>query len=201
MKLVHHQDVKATKLRKLDERHDINISKYELFYNRVVTPTAGFWLTQGHKGLGSLEHQNHKETQSARTSSEDSVSNPLLSLPSISPSRQSRLPLLWNGSHLYEVKQTYELVKFWWRIILKRVNVSQSFSSSHVKQVFNQSSCCCIAFQRSIPFTLISLQRFNNASAYGRHSSLLRPLIASLRHKSHINIDQNFQKTIPKRNI
>ena len=49
-----------------------------------------------------------------------------------------------------------------------------------MKQVFNQSSCCCIAFQRSTLFTLISLHRFNKASAYGRQASLLRPFIAFL---------------------
>lgn len=61
---------------------------------RYVAHTACFWLTPCHKGLQSLEHQNQMETQPVMTSSKDSVSNPLLSLPSISPSRQSRLPLL-----------------------------------------------------------------------------------------------------------
>jgi len=70
---------------------------------------------------------------------------------------------------------------------------------AHVKQLFNQSSCCCIAVQISIPFTLISLHRFNNSSAYGRHNSLLRPFIASLRHELYTKLMIKLPKTIPRR--
>jgi len=56
-----------------------------------------------------------------------------------------------------------------------------------------------MAVQISIPFTSISLHRFNNSSAYGRHNSLLRPFIASLRHELSTKLMIKLPKTIPRR--